>query len=309
MLGINLFLAWQYHPMCTFYVVVFGNDHTLVGWLLENFRGAIERGFLVAGVCELDTWNAPVAKNSSHVFAITMESRQVTVSPPLYLINLDANNIMNAQWLRTMFQTVDAAVKDPDLPKCHSWRGDDSGVTGRVGLFAETFKLVGGYDESLPYPSGGQDVELPKRVGAATGKPIPWQSNTGQKIGSAGYSLPNDPEDARRSLGAAKVCNVADKFQHLRWGQMNTKNWEYVVARGSITKANTDREWMDLGVTVSLVALPEETKEEETKEEETKEEETEEEAVTVLKLLTKLTWGAWRPREKHDLPKGQDTAP
>ena len=58
---------------------------------------------------------------------------------------------------------------------------------------------------------------------------------------------------------------------------MNSKNWEYVEARGSITKANADREWMELGVPVSLVALPEETKEEETKEEEMKEEKTKEE--------------------------------
>ena len=53
-------------------------------------------------------------------------------------------------------------------------------------------------------------------------------------------------------------------------------------------------------------------KEEKTKEEETKGE-MEEEAVTVsrreeTKLLTKLTWGAWRPREKHDLPKGPAAA-
>ena len=58
------------------------------------------------------------------------------------------------------------------------WKGDDSGVTGRVGLFAETLKLVGGYGEGFPYPRGGQDVELPQRVGAVTGKPIPRNSKT-----------------------------------------------------------------------------------------------------------------------------------
>ena len=89
---------------------------------------------------------------------------------------------------------------------------------------------------------------------------------------------------------------------------MNQQNWDYIVARGSITKANTDREWNLLGVTVSLVALPEETPEEETEVEETKEEVTEEEAVTVSRraetsLLTRLTWGAWRPRESMIAPK------
>ena len=196
--------------MCTFSVVVFGNDHNLVGWVLEHFKEAIESRFLVVGVSELDKWNASVAKNSSHVFAINMESQQVTVSLPLYLINLDADNIMNPQWLRTMFQTVDAAVKDPDLPKCHSWRGDDGGVTGRVGLFAQTFKLVNGYDESLPYPSGYEDIELPQRVGTATGIPIPKKSRTGRKNLSAGYSIPNDPEDAK------KVSGCRQKLQRRR---------------------------------------------------------------------------------------------
>ena len=38
------------------------------------------------------------------------------------------------------------------------------------------------------------------------------------------------------------MCNVADKFKHLRWGEMNSKNFEYIQQRGPNTKANKDRE-------------------------------------------------------------------
>ena len=82
----------------------------------------------------------------------------------------------------------------------------------------------------------------------------------------AGYSIPNDPEDPKRSLGDAKICNCDIRFQHLKWGKQNTLNMQHVRGRGLIPIANADRGWTEIGVTVSRAPLPEETQEEETKE-------------------------------------------
>ena len=62
----------------------------------------------------LDVARSGEFARASHVFAIREESKQVDAH--LYLINLDADNIMNPQWLRTMFEQVTVSLQDPNHP-------------------------------------------------------------------------------------------------------------------------------------------------------------------------------------------------
>ena len=98
-------------------------------------------------------------------------------------MNLDADNVLSRDFAKEVLGVLQA--KYGERPKgitgfrCKTG-GSDRGVTGRVGLTAGSFLMLGGYNEEF-HPTGCQDIDLFERC------------NVHQAImfeGSSGWSIP-----------------------------------------------------------------------------------------------------------------------
>ena len=131
------------------------------------------------------------------------------------LVNLDADNIMKANWLNYMM----AELKARDFLESHQiWglraNGEDSGVTGRVGMPEEVWLDLQGYDESF-HPTGFQDMDIVKRIQHVNKQGLFWS-----RTSEGGWSVPNasDPIEAK---GFAKTRFAGNP---LKWTKQNEQN-------------------------------------------------------------------------------------
>ena len=69
----------------------------------------------------------------------------------------------------------------------HANVSDDASSYGAIGCTADKFVHIGGYDESLPYPSGCQDTDLIKRL-QGVGLSL-WRVPSEALVG---FGIPND---------------------------------------------------------------------------------------------------------------------
>ena len=139
-----------------------------------------------------------------------------SLAPTHLLINLDADNILSADFLR------DFIVEESRVQEClsgrHIWGfrcslGGDSGVTGRVALSQEAWLAVGGYNEEF-YPTGYQDIDLFTRVSKAGTAFILNKKR-------CGWSIPNTLKTSKGSKTKAKTefCGSS-----VPWTSQNQEN-------------------------------------------------------------------------------------
>ena len=227
-LSVNLALAWKYRSKCTFYLVVFNENskdsQNLLTWISTNLKPALDARFLRVATGEMPFWDCSVGKNTAHKFAMT-QTAGLVLPECLYLVNLDGDNVMKEAWLSWLFSMIETDKKERNDRAC-VYKGDDGGCTGRVGIWANIFQKIKGYDEELPFPSGYEDIEILHRCAVATKRKFyTW---AGQKLyPGSGYSIPNH-EDPKTALGLAKFTNSdPGRCRNLKWGQQNSRNMQY----------------------------------------------------------------------------------
>ena len=224
-LPVNLALAWRFRPKCNFWLAVFDAENPdtqdLLAWIHAHLQPALQCGFLNVCIGDLRFWDCAIGKNTSHVFALETLKEQGCNEP--YLLNLDGDNIIKEAWLPYLFDWL-----QDERIGLQMFGGMDGGCTGRVGVWKSTFMAINGYEESLPYPSGYEDIEISHRAKALHG--FCCKKFTKKKMKSypgCGYSIPN-ADDWKIALGEAKVVNCdVKRCGKLSWGAQNTKNMDY----------------------------------------------------------------------------------
>lgn len=182
-------------------LVDYGSEDGLSGFVWDGFRDWIGRGTL--RFFEVDrpaAWHAPRAKNLAH-----------RIAPGGYLFNLDGDNHLTAADARMVAACAASG--------CIAWQfsGDyEDGSFGRIGLPADTFAALGGYDESF-HPMGHQDTDLLARA-LASGRSLarlpataaaPIRNTVGDKVAHLAGAASG--ESARRALWTRmNELNIAD---------------------------------------------------------------------------------------------------
>lgn len=145
---------------------------------VQQFAGATGFSYFVSS--DLPRWNASIAKNTAHV-----------ASRGTYLVNLDGDNFMSLEEIRTFLAYPDKTLRKliysgfrggyireerkglhklvSRLKSRYLYRTSDpegraghDGTYGRLGMSRQCFMAINGYDESLP--PGGEDKDLFVRV-------------------------------------------------------------------------------------------------------------------------------------------------
>ena len=135
--------------------------------------------------------------------------------------------------MASVFQYLEAN----DTTKFLFWKGDDSGVTGRMGYFENAFRLVNGYDEDMK-GNGSEDIDLKYRFQAhpllSVERALVFKDGQRRRF-SSGWSVCNDPGgDEVKGIGDAKLTHVnPDLTQGKSWGKHNGANWNLVSHKAS----------------------------------------------------------------------------
>ena len=207
-LAINLLLCLPFSDCVSFYLVLFTGTEAQAAehqefrqWFADHYGPLMDTPYLTVAECEMRYWNASVAKNTAHRLAIDTRGEESDL-----LINLDADNVLSAVWLREVPRRV---AKSREAGRV-VWRfgGDDGGCTGRIGVVSWVFEATNGYDEELPYPTGYQDIEFADRTARLGNPPKKEMINRP----SCGWSVPNDA-DRKTALGPAKIKNTHPSYQ------------------------------------------------------------------------------------------------
>lgn len=164
-------------------------------WVQTQFPSELSNGSLKFLVVMDDvSWSAPHAKNLAH---------RLATSP--YMVNIDADNYISKEDVCTFLAVARRGV--PLQQELFDGVGGN-GTCGRIGLSAETFYDLGGYDEGM-LPMGFQDLDLLRRaikhVGASAF--IAWNNAT---------PLPVDAD-------VSKLRAYSDQTASL-WSEMNELN-------------------------------------------------------------------------------------
>ena len=131
------------------------------------------------------------------------------------LVNLEADNIMKVNWLNYMMAELKARnFLDSNLIWGLRSNGEDSGVTGRVGMPEEVWMDLQGYDESF-HPTGFQDMDVIRRIQYVNKNGLFWS-----RTFEGGWSVPNAP-NAQEAKGFAKTRFAGNS---LKWTLQNEQN-------------------------------------------------------------------------------------
>ena len=204
-------------PWVSIVLAVFAHDPELrqtEEFLVSHCRAALATRQLLVVKAHSEYFEASVAKNSSHMAAITYLGVPEEL---LLLINLDCDNLVSVPFLQSVGSAVTVSRQDPRA--FFSWAGQDGGVTGRAGLRASTFLEMGGYDQSFS-GSGYQDIDLRERARRRG----TWHKMAPPAGGRfPDHSIPNHA-DVKVAHGRAKTANLPPQHRVLSWGQMNAQN-------------------------------------------------------------------------------------
>ena len=133
-------------------------------WVRRTFPRFIRSGVLQYYVTDrLVSWHASIAKNTSHRLA-----------NGIFVVNMDCDNKIDPREVYYLLDLIKGATKNSYRQKIsknvgghfiyHGWSGKfHDGTYGRIGMFQEDFKQLGGYDESF-LPMGSQDMDLLTRA-------------------------------------------------------------------------------------------------------------------------------------------------
>lgn len=116
-------------------LVDYGSSDGLSEWIWKNFTNDINSKKLIFFEVKNEVrWNIARAKNLAHRLASGS-----------YLFNLDADNFITREDILEIQKVADLGF--------HCWQfsegNRDDGSFGRIGLPAQLFKMIGGYDESF----------------------------------------------------------------------------------------------------------------------------------------------------------------
>lgn len=195
-----------------------------VEWVLLNFwstddthdfimerLGHAPDNFVYARLTAPRPWHLSVAKNIAH-----------RLGRGSFLMSLDCDNLIRGA-VPTLKGLIASGVK-----VAHLWSGVyRDGTCGRVGMAAEVFTGIGGYDEAF-YPMGYQDRDILARL-SASGLPV--------------IHIPEDPAVAYGNTKAesVKLCALPGQC----WSDFNQLNMEMSFANihaGRLV-ANYPRQW------------------------------------------------------------------
>ena len=148
-------------------------------------------------------------------------------------------------------ESVVGYLKQGDLDMFVFWRGDDGGVTGRMGCWSDRFIQLNGYDEDMK-GHGSQDIDIKYRFNDSP----PYKAERGLVFGkrcNAGWSVNND-EGGNETLGwaAAKMVNVNPEVSQGRtWGQQAGWSWKQTQNKKD-PRRNEDKAFEKLGTDFNL---------------------------------------------------------
>ena len=243
----NILNALPYGSSCKFFIVLFNkNDPDTVDVLkwLEDFDSLKKRKILHVATAEMPYWDCPQAKNTAHKFAMkkcAKDGYQHT-----FLVNLDADNGFSLGFVPSVLMYA----KMNAWNTFYSWKGDDGGVTGRMGCWSARFEELGGYDEDL-HGHGHQDVDLRTRFKNADGGAVVNGLDDTWRRFSAGWSVCNDPDgNYKKAYNEAKMVNTHPDFKNrLSWGQLDGKNKQIAHSK----KGSVRNEGRPIGVEYEVV--------------------------------------------------------
>lgn len=189
-------------------------------FLSDKCQQAIDAGFIRVFRCQVPGWNASTCKNAIHFAAVAALRAEGFDDTQILLCNLDGDRFLGHGFASTLLRELGAR---PAVVRLASTA--DEGSAGIVATRADAFLNVGGYDESLPYPSGCQDFDLVFRL-ERTGVPK-VTIRDGHVIG---WGLANDGvlSAGRRASIVAKVANVEARFAGVKWGRMDQCNRQHM---------------------------------------------------------------------------------
>ncbi len=132
-------------------LVDYGSTDGLSDWIWNNYKKHIDSKKLVFFEVKNEVrWNVARAKNLAHRLASGD-----------YLFNLDADNFITQEDIQEITKAVESASHCWQFSQDHR----DDGSFGRIGLPAELFKFIGGYDETF-LAMGYEDIDLINRLAA-----------------------------------------------------------------------------------------------------------------------------------------------
>ncbi len=274
-LPINIANVWRYRRIVVWHVGIFtdsvGEGDALLEWAQESLAPALECGLVRLHRCTgLAHWDASRAKNTIHKAAVREHLGERPLPPQrlrdaggglfllqsawfaalhnLVLVNLDGDNILGQRFVPQLLELIHPASSNDVRPDFVRFKGNAAGVTGRLACRASLFVGLNGYDEGMPYPSGYQDIDLCNRA-RRTQVAVWGQSNVRsiKAVEGSGSAIPNDLDNVRVALGAAKVVNCSDAARALTWGAMNGKNMQYAKGQTDAVR-NRGKEFFQLGV-------------------------------------------------------------
>ena len=147
-------------------------------------------------------------------------------------------------------------LREGNMTKFIFWKGDDGGVTGRMGYWEETFRKINGYDEDMK-GNGSEDIDLKYRYNqlrstygkwVVTERGLVFKEHQWRRC-NAGWSVCNDIDgDVKKGLAESKMLHVAPEVgQGKSWGQHNGANWKKVQNKTSPFR-NEGRAFHELGM-------------------------------------------------------------
>ena len=145
----------------------------------------------------------------------------------------DCDNGFSVDFVKSVVGYMQAG----DMNKFIFWKGDDGGVTGRMGYWESSFRKLNGYDEDMQ-GNGSEDIDLKYRYarfpGYVTERGLVLKEHTWYRC-NAGWSVCNDIDgDVKKGLAESKMLNVAPEVrQGKSWGQHNGANWKKVQNKTS----------------------------------------------------------------------------
>ena len=158
-LPLNVRLTWPYPNI--FHAVVDFNEGEVppqVPTFLESvLYEAVKRGHICYGHARLPDgiFHCPLAKNTAHAFGAVIAEQNSIPKENVYLINLDNDNVLTPEFLRSACQIAQEQLHSADPGPgqrrsiCCQWKNKEPGLTGRIGMPLTQWLAFGGYDEDL----------------------------------------------------------------------------------------------------------------------------------------------------------------
>ncbi len=188
----------------------YGSNDNLDEWIKKNYRIEINNNLLRYSKTSSEFFNAPHAKNISHLLA----TKNI-------LFNLDADNYItdNIKKIIQLFEQNNHLI-------IHNWSGSyTDGTYGRIIINGKNFKMIGGYDENIPGMTY-QDSDLISRSirFGMTYLLLPYRSSISPVYNTADQKFINIKHYKQKEL--IEQTNKKQFIKNCKWGsiQANFKN-------------------------------------------------------------------------------------